>query len=67
MNIGRRDFGTKLFNILDPFMVILQTVGGDPDDFDVALLEVISTASDFTQFSGADRCEIARMREKNSL
>lgn len=67
LDIGRTDFGTKFFNVLNPFVVILQTVGGDTDDFDVTLLEVFSTASDFTQFRGADRCEIARMGEKDNL
>ena len=39
-DISRAELATPFFNILHPLVVLLEAVGGDTDDLDVALSKV---------------------------
>ena len=67
MNIGRRDLTTVLVNVLYPLLMLIKAVGGDTDDLNIALLEILGPTSHLTEFSSANRREISRVREKYSL
>jgi len=66
LDVGRADLGTEFVDVLDPFVVILKTVGRDTDDLHVALGKVVGTAGNFSEFSGADWREITRVGEQDS-
>lgn len=63
MNIGWTNFGSELVDVLNPFVVVLQAVGRDPDDLGVARGEILGSACNFAEFGGADGCEVTRVRE----
>ena len=67
LNICRSYFGAKGTYVLDPFLVFLETIGGDANNLHIALLEIGSATSDLSKFSGADWCKISWMREKDGL
>lgn len=47
--------------------MILEAVGRNADDLDVALCKVVCTTSDLAELSGAYRGEVSRMREEDDL
>lgn len=47
--------------------MVLETVGRNTDDLDVALGKVGFTTSDLAELSGANRGEVSRMREEDGL
>ena len=47
--------------------MFLESVGGDTDNFYVAVSEIGRTSGDFSKFGGAHGGEITRMGEENSL
>ena len=67
LNICRSYFRAVGVYVLDPFVVFLEAISGDANDLHVALLEIRSTTSDLSKFSGADRSKISGMREKDGL
>lgn len=46
--------------------MFLESVGGDTDDFYVAVSEIGPTSGDFSKFGGANGGEITRMGEEDS-
>ena len=67
LDIGGAVLGTELVDVLDPLVVIVETVGRNTDDLDVTLCKVGSTASDLAELSSANRGEISGMREEDGL
>ena len=47
--------------------MFFESVGGDTDNFYVAVSEIGRTSGDFSKFGGAHGGEITRMGEENSL
>lgn len=66
MHVGRGKLGAVFVDVLYPFVMVGQVVGGDTNDFDVALRKVWAATSDFAELGGANRGEVARMREENA-
>jgi hypothetical protein len=58
LHVGRPDLPAKIVDVLDPFFVIVEVIGGNADDFHVALSEIFRTAGDLPQLGGADGGEI---------
>lgn len=54
-------------DIKDPFVVRLETVCGETNDFDITPLKISGTARDFSKFGRADGSKVIGMREKNGL
>jgi hypothetical protein len=67
LDIGGSCFGAILVDVLDPFLMIAQVVRGDSDNLDAPFLEFLRKMGNFGKFSGANGCEIARMREQDRL
>ncbi len=67
LDIGRSKLGAIFVDILDPCMVVLETIGRDTDHLHITGCKIRSAASDFTKLSGADGREIARVREQDGL
>jgi len=55
---------SKTADILEPVHMGLEAVGGQSDDLDAALREILGPDGNFAQLSGANGCEIRGMREK---
>lgn len=66
-DIGGAELGSKVADIFDPLVVIVETVGRNTDHLDVAFCKVFLTASDLAELGGADRGEISGMREEDGL
>jgi hypothetical protein len=63
LDVGGPDFAAKVVDVLDPLVVVVEVVGGDADDLDIALCKVLRAARDLAELSRADRCEICSMNE----
>ena len=66
MDVCRSNGSTNFVDILDPFVVALESVGRKTDDFGVASRKVGCATSDFSEFSSADGSKVSGMREENS-
>lgn len=66
LDIGGPSLGSKLIDVHDPFVVVLEAVGGDSDDFDVARGKVFGSACNLAELGRADGREVARVREQDS-
>jgi hypothetical protein len=49
---------TKLLDILDPSLVLVETVGGETNDFHTTISKVFGATSNFAKLSGANRGKI---------
>ena len=58
-------FVSKVIDVLDPFLVRIETIGGKTDDFDATLFEFGVLASNFAEFCRADLGEMRRSREND--
>jgi hypothetical protein len=67
LHIGRAYLGSILVDILDPFVVALQSIRGNADDFDVSLCEVFCAPSDFSELGRAHRGEVTGVGEQDGL
>ena len=67
LDIGGAVLGAVLVDIQDPLVVILEIVGRNTDDLDVALCKVVCATSDLAELGGADRGEVSGMREEDDL
>ena len=67
LNVCGPYFGAVGVYVLNPFIVLFETIGGDTYHLHIALLEIRSATSDLSKFGGADRSKISRMREKDGL
>jgi hypothetical protein len=67
LNVCRPYFGAVGVYVLNPSIVLFETVGGDTNNLHIALLEIRSATSDLSKFGGADRSKISWMREKDGL
>ena len=63
LNIGLPPF----IDVFHPLMVRLKAVGGETNNFHIALRKVRLAAGDLSELSGADRSKVIRVREENSL
>jgi len=59
--------GSIFIDVLHPFLMLVKPIGRNPDDFDVALFEVLGTTGNLTELGGADGGEISGMGEENGL
>ncbi len=66
-NAGRCKLAPVVVDILNPFAVLFEPVGGETDHFHIAFFEVVGTACDLTELGGADGREVARVREEDCL
>lgn len=67
LDIGRAVLGAVLVDIHDPFVVILEIVGRNTDDLDIALCKVVCATGDLAELSGADRGEVSGVRKEDGL
>jgi hypothetical protein len=67
LHVGRADLGSILVDILDPFVVLCQSVRRNTNEFDVSLSEVFRAPGDFTELGRAHWGEVSRVREQNGL
>jgi len=66
LDVGGGDFAAVLVDVLDPFRVVVEVVGGDADDLDVALCKVGCATCDFAELGRADGCKVSRVREEDT-
>ena len=67
MDVGGTVLGTIFVDVLDPLVVIVETVGRDADHLDVAPCKVARTARDLAELGGADGGEISGVGEEDGL
>lgn len=67
VDIGGAELGTIVANVLDPLVVVFETVGRDADHLDVALCKIVLATGDLAELGGADRCKVTGVREENGL
>lgn len=63
LNISGPNFGSELVDVLDPFVVVLQAIGRDPDDLGIARGKILGSACNFAELGSADGCKVTRVRE----
>ena len=57
---------TERLDVFNPLIMVLEGVGRETYDLDIALLEVLVAAGDFSELSGADGGEVAWVREEDT-
>jgi hypothetical protein len=67
LDISGAVLGAVLVDIHNPFVVILEIIGRNTDDLDIALCKVVCATSDLAELGGADRGEVSGMREEDGL
>ena len=55
---GADSFVAECLDIPDPILVLLETVGGEADDFHTASTKVFGATSNFAKLSGANRGKV---------
>jgi len=65
LDISGAVLGAVLVDIHNPFVVILEIIGRNTDDLDIALCKVVCATSDLAELGGADRGEVSGMREED--
>lgn len=67
LNISRGDLATDFIDILDPAIMVLESIGRNPDHFDPAFGEIRGATSYFSKLGSTDGSKVSRVREQNSL
>jgi hypothetical protein len=61
------DSRAVFINVLYPFLVVIEAIGGYTNNFDVAFRKIRGTTSDLSEFSGANGRKISGMRKQYCL
>ena len=54
------------FDIFDPLQMAFDSVAGQSREFDIPFVEFALQLGEFSEFCGADRCEVVGMRKKKT-
>jgi hypothetical protein len=67
LNIRGTKLGTIFVDVFDPLVMFLEAIRRDTDHLNISLGEIRRTSSDLSKLRGANRSEITRVGEEDSL